>query len=426
MSKYKVIDLPHGAKLYYAKNRINASTSIEVSFPCGARVDTIPGLAHFTEHMFFSGTDKLTKDEINKKYFDIIYSNAYTNDGRIMFSGDIFTKELDKYLKMVSTLITETTFSSEAVEKEKPIVKQEIAGKKDNFSRKSHFFNRHNIYGDDYIKYMTLGTEDTVDKITDKDVKEYVNKYFVTNNMEIFIATPMNVNKVKKLLINDLVEKMPTREGYTKLPLEFLSVKHDNFFKLETKDIDKNYIYINFAFDKNMYDFSFKRKFGLVLDMLNNETMGLNKELRLKRSLTYYVYINATYLKNSAICVLQTECESKNVGEVITHTAEYFKNLVRDGFTEEQLANAKRLYEYNDMVKVPRINAYFNKFYQLQHYGKILNAKQARKEIKHATLDECNAVMREVFSKPKVSASIYGNIEEKNLMTKQEFKKLFK
>ena len=53
MGRYKQINLSKGGKLYYVKNNISKSTMVRISFDCGSRVDTIPGLAHFTEHMFF-------------------------------------------------------------------------------------------------------------------------------------------------------------------------------------------------------------------------------------------------------------------------------------------------------------------------------------------------------------------------------------
>ena len=90
--KFKQTTLPHGGKLYYVKNRINESTAVDINFDCGSRFDTIPGLAHFTEHMFFTGTEKYTKEDIAKKYFNFIDVNAGTSTRYINFNGQIFTK----------------------------------------------------------------------------------------------------------------------------------------------------------------------------------------------------------------------------------------------------------------------------------------------------------------------------------------------
>jgi predicted Zn-dependent peptidase len=54
-----------GLTLLYDNNNINSSTSIDITFDCGARCDgEIAGLSHFCEHMFFTGTDKLSKQDV--------------------------------------------------------------------------------------------------------------------------------------------------------------------------------------------------------------------------------------------------------------------------------------------------------------------------------------------------------------------------
>ncbi len=135
--KYKQTDLPRGGKLYYVKNRINASTVVDINFDCGSRFDTIAGLAHFTEHMFFTGTKDKSKEDIAKKYFDFIDVNAGTNIRYINFNGQVFTKEFADYLSTVAMMITESTFSEENVKNEIPVVQQEIAKSKDKYKRAS-------------------------------------------------------------------------------------------------------------------------------------------------------------------------------------------------------------------------------------------------------------------------------------------------
>ena len=76
--RYKNVSLNNGAVLRYSQNKLNKITSIEILFNGGAHKDTIPGLAHFVEHMFFTGTKTLSKQEVSKKYFDFIGTNAHT------------------------------------------------------------------------------------------------------------------------------------------------------------------------------------------------------------------------------------------------------------------------------------------------------------------------------------------------------------
>lgn len=424
--KFKQTTLPHGGKLYYVKNNINSSTSIDISFDCGSRCDTIPGIAHFTEHMFFTGTKDLNKEEIAKKYFDFIDVNAATSTRYICFNGQVFTNELSDYLKTVALMITESTFSKENVEQEIPVVQQEIARQKDKYKVLSAWLADYLTFGTPEFKNTTLGSQKSVATITSEDVKEYVNKYFVANNLEVFVSSPYSLNKVKKLVVKNLESKLPIKKDFEKLPYFYYNVVNKNFFKVETRDIGKCYIYIDFAVNRNRWDFEFKRKFGLVLDMLNDYSEGILNALRLKKSLVYGANLqDAYYEKNSVVC-FNTECDKENVNEICVTLANYLKELVKTGFTQEQLNKAKRLYEYGEATQEVRLKKLTGRLYQFKYYNKIISEKEAKKVIKGTTLEECNKFFKEVFENPTVSMLVYGDATKDEVMSKAEFNKLFK
>ncbi len=425
-SKYIETTLPNGGKLYYVKNEINKATSIKITFPSGARCETIPGLAHFVEHMFFTGTEEYNKDEITKKYFGIKSANANTGWDQICFYCNISIEELTKYLDLVAMLITKSTFTSEAVEKEKGVVLQEINLQKGDIDLDSWYFNRYHIYGIDCAKYTTVGTNKTVSKIKSKDVIDFVKKYFVANNVEIFVTSPLSLTKIKKLIIEHFESKLPIVDNFTKLPVHYLNVKNKEFYKVNTNDSKKNYIFLNFSFDRTIFDIDFKRKLGLVLDMLNNMSMGIDKYLRINKSLVYGSNSGANYFEHSSLLVFDTSCDRANIKEIIFTLADYFKDLVKNGFTEEQLSLAKHSFEYYDMIRTPKLNEYIDILYQFRYYGKIVSKKNNTELVKKITLEECNEVIREIFTNPKFSLSIYGDALEKDLPTKAEIKKLFK
>lgn len=424
--KYKQITLPHGGKLYYVKNNINSSTAVEISFDSGSRCDTIPGLAHFTEHMFFTGTKTLTKEEIAKKYFDFIEVNAATSTRYICFNGQIFTNEFEDYLKTVAMMITESTFSEENVKNEIPVVQQEIARQKDKFKSKSAWMMDYLTFGNPEFKNTTLGSQKSVESIKSDNVKEYVKKYFVANNIEVFVASPYSLRKVKKLVVKNLESKLPAQNGFKKLPYFYYNVKNNNFFKVENHDINKCYLYINFALNRNRWDFEFKRKFGLVLDMLNDYSEGVLNALRLKKSLVYGANIQDAYYEENGVVAFNTECDKENVNEICLTLANYLKDIAKNGFTQAQLDKAKRLYEYGEAVKEIRLKKLTGKLYQLKYYNKVLDAKEAKKEIKGTTLEECNKFFKEVFSNPTISMLVYGSATKEEIISKEELNEMFR
>lgn len=426
MDIIKKVDLIGGGKLYYVKNKISKTTDIDIQFACGSRCDTIPGLAHFSEHMFFSGTKDLTADEINKKYFDFIDVNAATTSKMIEFYGTIFTKEVGDYLSLVAKMITETTFSQKAVDKEIKVIQQEIARSSDKHGNKSSLNNDYSLMQEECLKNETLGSKESVASIKSKDVKNFVKKYFVKENVIVFISSPMPFYKVKKLVSKNLVSKLNSNPKFKKLPKFIGEIKDDSFYNIKNENIKKNYLYINFVKDHDYYDLVYFRKLGLVLDMLNDSSQGIKKDLRLKKSLVYNARFSRFALEKEYNITLATECDSKNINEIIKTTAEYLKNIVANGFTQAQLDKAKRLYDYGEAAKEPRVSVYMRKLYMYNRIGKITNSRKFKETIKNTTLEECNQIFREIFSDPRVSMTIYGDASKKETLTKAQFKKCFK
>lgn len=423
---FKRCDLLGGGKLFYVKNKINKVTQVEINFDSGSRCDTIPGLAHFVEHMFFTGTKSLSKEEISKKYFDFINVNAFTNGMGISFTGKIFTKEFKDYLSTVATMITESTFTQQAVDKEIKVVCQEIARSNDKFREKAQRLNAFNMLGSKHLENGTLGTVETVSSIKSKDVKNFVKKYFVNENMEVYVTSPLSFNRVKKIVQRNLSRVLPNKPNFNHLPINIGPIVNNQFLKLKNQDINKCYVAINFVIDKDFQDVEYGKKINVVLDMLNDFSDGILKEIRLKKSLVYGGGFGCLKAKDQMSVTFSSECEKNNVNELILSVSHYINEMKTKGFSQEQLNKIKREMDYGDDSKEPKLSRALNKLFDFKYYNKIIDSKKLRKLVKDLTVEECNKIFKEIFDNDRVSLSVYGDISKKELLTESKFKKLWK
>ena len=243
--------------------------------------------------------------------------------------------------------------------------------------------------------------------------------------MKVFVTSPMSLNKVKSIIEKHLISKLPYDEKFEKLPLFVDCVKNETFKHLESKNIGKNYIYINFKNDHNLYDFKYRAKVSLLLDMMNDIATGVMKMLREERSLVYgsRFYREIVNDKESLI-TFYTECATKNVNPVIETVAEYFEKIAKNGFTVEQLKQAKRTDKYNQDTKEPTV---YRDLWQLKdfvYYGRVLK-REIPKLMKKVTLEECNELFKEIFLHNKISYTIYGDIKKEDLISNEKFDELF-
>ena len=424
--EFKLINLPFGARLMYVKNKINKTTNVEISFMGGSSEEKIPGLAHFVEHLFFSGTDKLSAQEVKKQYFDFSVANAYTNFRDITFMGRIFTNELEKYLSTVAMLITESTFSPKAIENEKKIVIQEINSSKDDNRTNFYDTDLSKIFDRDMLNENVIGSEKSVKSIKQKDVLDFVNNYFVANNVDVYICTPLSAGKVKKMVIDALLSKLKVADIFKKPKLFYFNTTDFNYYQSIYKDIGKMYLSIDFKVNHNVYDLDFYVKEKLIRYMINDISYGLMKTLRQDKSLVYYADYNLTYEEDASFVQIITESDKNNANQIIETVAEYVKDLKEKGFLPEQFEKAKRIIRYSHESRTFTPIDFLDKLYEFRKYGKILDSEKIYTQIMSTTLQECNALINDIFDTTNLGCTLYGDVKKKDIMTEKKFFKLFK
>ena len=424
--EFKLINLPFGARLMYVKNKINKTTNVEISFMGGSSEEKIPGLAHFVEHLFFSGTDKLSAQEVKKQYFDFSVANAYTNFRDITFMGRIFTNELEKYLSTVAMLITESTFSPKAIENEKKIVIQEINSSKDDNRTNFYDTDLSKIFDRDMLNENVIGSEKSAKSIKQKDVLDFVNNYFVANNVDVYICTPLSAGKVKKMVIDALLSKLKVTDNFKKPKLFYFNTTDFNYYQSIYKDIGKMYLSIDFKVNHNVYDLDFYVKEKLIRYMINDISYGLMKTLRQDKSLVYYADYNLTYEEDASFVQIITESDKNNANQIIETVAEYVKDLKEKGFLPEQFEKAKRIIRYSHESRTFTPIDFLDKLYEFRKYGKILDSEKIYTQIMSTTLEECNALINDIFDTTNLGCTLYGDVKKKDIMTEKKFFKLFK
>lgn len=204
------------------------------------------GLAHFVEHMFFTGTKDKTKQEISKEYFDFVGVNAFTNSQTIRFGGDVFSSELGDYLALVSRLINDTTFSQKHIDEEKKVVLQEIVESSDNYKHMASRESAFALYNEDYLRVGVLGSKKTVSAIKSKDVKDFVKKYFVANNCHIYVVSTLPFEKVKKLVEKNLISNLKIDNNLVVPKYNGITITAKWKVAVKKANIDKNFLHISF------------------------------------------------------------------------------------------------------------------------------------------------------------------------------------
>ncbi len=167
---------------YNYKKIPNATTAtIRIVVNAGSDLETIPGTAHFLEHMIFKGTLDNSYEEINKKISRLGSTNAYTSSDKTVFHIVTTVEGIKEATETLLEMVTRPAIDVEEIEKEKGVILEEYRSSKDDsfgFLYDSACFALTN--GE---THSILGDENSIKSMSDLVIREFYRKYYTQNNI---------------------------------------------------------------------------------------------------------------------------------------------------------------------------------------------------------------------------------------------------
>ena len=343
--------LKNGLKLVY-KSADSKLSSISIALDAGAVRDTEGkiGIAHVTEHMIYKGTSKKSEAEINKEFSEIFgFQNAMTNYPYVIYYGTLLSEDLAKGIELYADLLINTTLGNVGFKEEMDVIKEELKEwdeEVEQFCEDRLFLNS---YKERRIKYPIIGTEESLEKITLEDVKDFYNKYYFPKNTTIVIISQKGFKEVI-----DLVSKYFSgwnNIGY-KIPLKESEKAEGKTYKDKRHGINTAKVLITYNISALSHE---EIKALKVLNQYIGEGVNslLFDSLRTKKGLVYDVLTRISNESSIGLYKITFSTAEEKVQEAINSIESIFENL------EETLKRLSKK-EINSLVKSLKLKRLFN------------------------------------------------------------------
>ena len=160
------------------------SSLVAVIVPVGSRSESndIKGVSHFIEHLCFKGTKTRTAREIAlsiEQYGGII--NAYTSNEVTCYWAVVGNKYLSQAKKVILDMVTNSTFPTKEINKEREVVLQELKMYRDDPSSyvwdlfNKVFFQQIPNSG---LALSTVGTETSLPNLDRRTIVKYYTEHY--------------------------------------------------------------------------------------------------------------------------------------------------------------------------------------------------------------------------------------------------------
>ncbi len=241
--------LENGLKYYiYANEKPKNGISVRLRVETGSLYEKEgeEGIAHFLEHMAFNGTEKYPQNDLIRALESrgIQFGNdlnAYTSFEETVYMLDGQKKDLEEFLNILFEWGFKVTVESEEVEKEKGVVKEEWRQRSGLSKEVSEFYQQYYLGNSRYIDRLPIGKVPSIEEFTREGVENYYKRWYVPNNMSLFVAGDIeDVKEIEKFIINlySTVEEKELEdiEAYKKREI----VKVDKYDKFVNEQLRNN------------------------------------------------------------------------------------------------------------------------------------------------------------------------------------------
>jgi predicted Zn-dependent peptidase len=195
--------LPGGLRIVTEAMPGVRSASVGIWVPVGSRDESpaLAGTSHFLEHLLFKGTTTRSALDIASA-MDAVGGefNAFTEKEHTCFYATVLDRDLSLAVNIVADVVLDATVTAQDVDIERSVVLEEIAMRDDDPGDLVHDEFAAALYGDAPLGRAILGTEDSIQALTRKQIHGYYRRRYNVDSMVVSVAGNVRHAEVVRLV----------------------------------------------------------------------------------------------------------------------------------------------------------------------------------------------------------------------------------
>lgn len=397
---------------YAVKRSGSAVAYCSLGIACGTRYEQgfHSGIAHFTEHTLFKGTEHKSSSVING-YLDRLGGelNAYTTKEEIVLHATILKEDLSKASSLLMEIATEATFPDNEVNTERGVVIDEIKSYKDSPSEDVYDRFEEKLFRGHSLSMPILGTPQSVRATSAEELRRFYKEKFVPESMVFTIVADIDEKRMEAALLRTF-DKFFSGSGMVSGELTRPeSVTLDNVFDevINKRNHEANAVLGGYA--PSLYEEKERIATSLMSNILGGPAMNsiLNDILREKHGWVYGVESSYTQYSDTGIMAISLGCERENTEKCIDAVRREISKLQDNTLTDRKLRAAKK--QFLGQIAISSDNGEsqcLSMGKSLLAYGKVASAEEIKREIEAVSADMIRDMACRIFAPDRTSCLI--------------------
>ena len=394
------------------------SVSMGVWVDVGARDESAleSGLSHFIEHMIFKGTQKRSAFQIAKE-FDAIggHTNAFTTMENTCYYARVIDSQTETMVDILSDIFVNSVFDPSEIDKERPVILQEIGMVEDSPDEYVHLLSGHNFWGDNPLGRSILGPPENIIRFDAQTIKDFFLRLYQPDRIVISAAGNLVHNRLVEM-VGPVFESIKPRDGF---PLR-ITPRGRSVVDLNHRNLEQMHICLS-APGLSITD---PRRYACSL--LNtilggNMSSRLFQEVREKRGLAYSVYSFISSHVDTGMFGFYMGVDPQRTREttrLVLHEMEKMKNVPVDS---SELKGAMEYTKGSLLLSSESADNHMVRCAQNEiHFGDDIALQTIIEKIEAITPDDILDLANELFERNLMTLNLLGPVGE----AKKEFEEI--
>lgn len=397
---------------YAVKRSGSAVAYCSLGIACGTRYEQgfHSGIAHFTEHTLFKGTEHKSSSVING-YLDRLGGelNAYTTKEEIVLHATILKEDLSKASSLLMEIATEATFPDNEVNTERGVVIDEIKSYKDSPSEDVYDRFEEKLFRGHSLSMPILGTPQSVRATSAEELRRFYKEKFVPGSMVFTIVADIDEKRMEADLLRTF-DKFFSGSGMVSGEMTRPeSITLDNVFDevINKRNHEANAVIGGYA--PSLYEERERIATSLMSNILGGPAMNsiLNDILRERHGWVYGVESSYTQYSDTGIMAISLGCERENTEKCIDAVRREISKLQANALTDRKLRAAKK--QFLGQIAISSDNGEsqcLSMGKSLLAYGRVASAEEIKREIEAVSADQIRDMACRIFAPDRTSCLI--------------------
>ena len=340
MSVFEKNVLPNGLRVVTADMLQAKSVACFVMLAAGSRYETreTNGIAHFSEHMFFKGTERRPSAREIAGEIDSIGGefNAFTGKEYTGYYVKCAAEHRDVALDVLVDMLRNSKFDPEEIEREKGVIVEEMNMYFDTPRDYLEGVYDELLYGDQPLGWDIIGTKETVRGAARDTFIGYLERWYRGPRMVAGVAGAVGDDILERLAehlgsVQDGVSGSPEPVSWEQIAPRV---------KVHTKQSDQAHVRLGV----HSYPLDNPDRYNLALlstVLGGGMSSRLFTEVRERRGLAYYIFgYNQSYT-DAGTLFAQGGVDINRIDEAVRTIVAEFKRIAEEPVSEDELEKAR-------------------------------------------------------------------------------------